>query len=231
MKLRHRYLYLIALAIIGLTALAFLPDLKQILTDRQTFAQLLDHAGILAPISFLFLNALQVVVTPVPGATVGLFAGYFFGFGYGTLLNVLGVLLGSLLAFTLARLFGKPLVDRFVGPKAAGVLNKVTVGKGLWGMALVFLLPFTPDDALCFMAGLTPITAARFAALIVLCRTPGILVANLTGAGLLHLNTPQWIAVAIVSLTLVYFGWIKSEQLELWSIRTLNRLVPSRSRS
>jgi uncharacterized membrane protein YdjX (TVP38/TMEM64 family) len=229
--MRRRYLGLIVLVIIVLMALTFLPELKQILTDRQAFSQLLDHAGILAPISFLFLNALQIAFTPVPGATVGLFAGYFFGFGFGTLLNVLEVLLGSLLAFTLARLFGKPLVDRFVGPKSAGILAKVTAGKGLWGMALILLLPFTPDDALCFMAGLTPITVARFATLIVLCRTPGILVANLTGAGLLHLNTTQWIAVAIVSLTLVYLGWKKSEQLELWSMRTLERLAPGRSRS
>ncbi len=223
---------LFIVAALGVAALAYTagPELSELLSDREAFTEFLRGAGLWAPIGFVALNAVQILFTPVPGATIGLVAGYYFGFGYGSLLNILGVLTGSLLAFALARAFGKPLVDRFVGPKVTNMLVKATTGKGLWGMALVYLLPFTPDDALCFVAGLSPIKISRFALLAILCRAPGILVANLTGSGYFTFTPFQWVLVGIASATLLFIGWRKSEQLEAWSMRMVDRLTAGKAR-
>ncbi len=219
-------------AAVGIAALVYVaaPDLSDLISDREAFTTLLREAGIWAPLGFVALNAAQILFTPIPGATIGLVAGYYFGFGYGSLLNILGVLTGSLMAFMLARSFGKPLVDRFVGSKARELLVKATSGKGLWGMALIYLLPFTPDDALCFVAGLSPIKIGRFAALVTFCRAPGILVSNLTGSGYFTFTPLQWVVVGILSATLLLIGWRKSEELEAWSMRLVERLTTSKAR-
>ncbi|MGE5653594.1 MAG: TVP38/TMEM64 family protein [Bacillota bacterium] len=228
----HTKTILSILAAIGVIALVYMvgPELSDMLSDREAFTEFLRGAGLWAPIGFIVLNAVQILFTPVPGATIGLVAGYYFGFGYGSLLNILGVLAGSVLAFLLARAFGKPLVDRFVGPKAANMLVKATSGKGLWGMALVYLLPFTPDDALCFVAGLSPIKIGRFAVLVTLCRAPGVLVANLTGSGYFTLTPLQWVVVGVASVTLLFIGWRKSDELEAWSMRMVERLTTGKAR-
>lgn len=216
-------IFLVLLLVTGL--LAFGPGLHRLLSDRAALEAFLRKAGAWAPLGFLALNIAQVVLAPLPGAIIGMVGGYIFGFGLGFLLNTLGIFLGSLAVFLLARRFGKPLVDQFVGGKTLQLLEKASRGKGLWGLALIFLLPFLPDDALCFAAGLTPIPTRTFALLVIFCRTPGSFVATLTGAGLINLSLTGWIIVGIAGLILLYIGWRKSEILEAWATRFLDRIA------
>lgn len=194
-------------------------DLQALLSNSELLTESLYQLGPLAWLGFLVLNILQVVVAPIPGPAFGVAGGFLFGFWKGFLLNIIGILIGSSIAFLLARWLGKPLVDRFVSGKTAKFLQKVATLKGIKGLAIVYLLPFLPDDALCFIVGLTKIKFRTFFALISFCRTPGVLVASLTGSGLVTLPFYAWIAIGILALILVLLYWLKGDQIEAWMKR------------
>src|SRR3989304_95117 len=73
------------------------------------------QAGPWGPLVFIGLQALQVVVAPIPGEATGVIGGYLFGTLPGLIYSTIGLTLGSCLGFGLGRWLGLPFVRRFVG--------------------------------------------------------------------------------------------------------------------
>ncbi len=74
------------------------------------------------------------------------------------------------MAFMLSRMFGRPLVDRFVSP---GVIDRYfdrLSRRYTVYLFLLFLFPLFPDDALCFLAGLTSIRYPVFLLIVLVAR-------------------------------------------------------------
>lgn len=69
-------------------------------TDR--LAELLNSAGIWAPIVYMTLMACAVAISPIPSLTLDLAAGAFFGFWLGTLYSILGAMIDTSMAFGIA---------------------------------------------------------------------------------------------------------------------------------
>lgn len=208
---------LVGLAVLLLFVVAvvyFWSDIMALVGSREAVERTVESWGVYGPLVFVLINFAQVILAPIPGQAVGVAGGYLFGFWLGFLLNVAGILLGSLAAFGLARAFGKPLVDRFVGPHTRDFLERAASKNGVRGLFVLYLLPFLPDDALCLMAGLTPIRWSTFALVVVLGRSPGSLVASLTGAGLVDLPLWAWAVVAVGAIGAAVFWWFKGDAIE-----------------
>ncbi len=215
---RIRYFcLLLAIGLAGYALWRYGPAIYRIYSDRELLDAYLDLAGVWAPAAFVLLTAGQVIAAPIPAVALGVAGGFIFGLIPGFLLSLLGLFAGSMLAFTLAKLFGRPLVLRLIGRKNYDKLEPMMRGKGLLALAVLFLLPFMPDDALCFLAALTPMRARVFAGLVLFCRTPGIFFSSLTGSGLLALPWYIWSLIAVASLIAVYIAWRNSAALERWA--------------
>lgn len=172
--------------------------------------------GAWAPIVFFLLHLLQVIVAPIPGNLVALAGGALFGLGKGFLLNGLGVIIGSVVAFYLARGMGKPLVIRAVGEAFYARYSKLFSGKYLLGLFIIFLLPFFPDDALCFLAGLSTLPVVVFLALLIIGRLPGVFVSTLTGAGIIKFSAGKWGLIAFFSLMLLFIVVVYGNRITDW---------------
>lgn len=155
--------------------------------------------GALAPLVFVSVQALQVVVAPVPGQVLGVASGYLFGAVWGTVYSVVGTALGSLVAFWLSRRFGRPFVERVLDAEALSLFDDFSNEHGVWALFLVFLVPGLPDDAVCFVAGLTEFRLRTLLTVAVVGRFPGFLLANLVGA---ELAAARYVEAAIVVLVL-----------------------------
>ena len=127
--------------------------------------------GIMAPLVFMFIQAVQVVVPILPGAIgcvvgVAVFGG-FQAFWY----NYIGICIGSLLAFLIAQRVGRPALTLIASEKTynryIGWLehNQKTFDK-LFTSAI--FLPVAPDDFLCYLAGMTKMTIKKFTIIILL---------------------------------------------------------------
>ncbi len=132
------------------------------LGDVQAMQQWLLGVGRWGPLLIVALMALAIVINPIPSAPIALAAGAVYGHAWGTLYVVTGAEIGALIAFTLARLLGQDLLQRWLGERVRlgwiGSQNALT--------ALVFvsrLLPFVSFDLVSYGAGLTALRTWRFA--------------------------------------------------------------------
>lgn len=166
--------------------------------DPQVLAAYLRSTGPAAPLAFVLLQAAQVVLAPIPSPVVALAGGYLFGTWVGSLLTILGVVLGSTLAFWLARRFGRRGVERFVPPEQLARFDGVARSRGPLGLFLAFLVPGLPDDALCFVGGLTDIPIRRLVVIAILGRAPSLLALTALGAGLADGDRTLVVLLAVV---------------------------------
>src|SRR5438132_13304914 len=80
-------------------------DLGKFYTRRRRLARFLSSLGPYSAAVFMLLQALQVVISPLPGELTGVVGGYVYGVNVGFLFSTLGLTLGSWIAFELASIF------------------------------------------------------------------------------------------------------------------------------
>jgi len=157
------FLFLVALifllSVYGSQALSVLgfwgENLGRFYTEKKSFAEFLTSLGLYSPIFFILLQALQVVISPIPGELTGIVGGYIYGATFGFILSTLGLALGSLAAFELARILGRPFVEKFVNQNLVKKFAFLTTGTGATLCFLLFLIPGFPKDVLCYLLGLS----------------------------------------------------------------------------
>jgi len=216
------------IALLVLVAILLSVGSLQVLSDPIQLRQWVAQWGAWAPCGVILLQAMQVVLAPIPGQVVGLASGYLFGTVWGSLYSIIGTVLGSWMAFRLARTFGRPLVERFLPSASLERFDRGMRERGLPFLMVVFLLPFVPDDAACLAAGLTaiPIPALMLAAL--MGRTPSLIVSAWLGASATELSAAQWAAAISITLLLGLILVRRADQVqtmamgwaERWSSKT-----------
>jgi uncharacterized membrane protein YdjX (TVP38/TMEM64 family) len=173
------------LVLVGLLAVAtlavrvFAPDISNPTALRAAIIA----TGPLAPLAFVLLLAVQVVVAPVPGHVLGFVGGYLFGPVWGTVYSLVGVTVGSTVVFVLSRRWGRPYVERMLAPELVSQFDSFVAESGTVSLFLIFLVPGLPDDAVCFLAGLTRLPLWRLVALVAVGRAPAFALVSLAGAG------------------------------------------------
>jgi uncharacterized membrane protein YdjX (TVP38/TMEM64 family) len=122
----------------------------------------LDSLGPVAFIGFILLQTAQVVIAPIPGEVTGFLGGILYGPFLGVILSTIGLTLGSYIAFALSRVFGRPLVDKFVDKKTMSRFDYLLHHKGAFLIFILFLIPGFPKDFLCYILGLGHLNTAEF---------------------------------------------------------------------
>src|SRR5262245_44678545 len=107
--------------------------------------------GASAPVVFVVIQALQVLIAPIPGELTGFLGGFVFGQRPGCLYSMLGLSLGSFLAFGIGRWLGAAFVQRLVSPDTWRRLGFVVEAGGVVLCFVLFLIPGFPKDILCYL--------------------------------------------------------------------------------
>lgn len=121
----------------------------------------LQQLGVIGPLAIIGLMTLAIVMSPIPSAPIALAAGAAYGHTEGTVYVLIGAELGAIIAFTIARLAGLAVVQRWLGPRMMQRLH----GSQNMLMLIVFvsrLLPFISFDMVSYAAGVTPLRFWRF---------------------------------------------------------------------
>ena len=142
---------------------------------RRELQSYIEGQGMLAPIVFIGITFLQVTLVPIPGAITILTGNYLFGLWRSFLYSYIGLMLGSIFAFALGRWVGRPFVNWIAGTdeKVEEWLKKLK-GKEKILLFFMFLFPFFPDDILCAVAGLLPISWLEFLVMQILTRATSV---------------------------------------------------------
>jgi len=179
---RRRALFILALGIASLAALyvavrRYAPFVFDVVALRSWIGQF----GVFAPLVFVVVQAVQVVVAPIPGQVVALASGYLFGSIPGTIYSLTGVLIGSAVAFSLAKRYGRTLVEEMLHEDVVTRFDGFVSRVGLPGLLAFVLIPGLPDDVICFLAGLTTWRLRTFIAVISIGRLPAYVLTVFAG--------------------------------------------------
>jgi len=161
----------------------------------------LESMGSFAPLGFMAVMALAVV-SPLPSLPLDIAAGIFFGPYLGTLYSALGALGGSIISFTIARLLGRSLIERFL----RGHINFCTACSNRMLTGVVFftrLIPVVSFDMVSYGAGLTKVSLSRFSLATFLGMLPLTFVYNNFGAALV-VDDRLAVAAGIVMVLLFF---------------------------
>jgi uncharacterized membrane protein YdjX (TVP38/TMEM64 family) len=215
---------IIALAILAVAILAFFwaPPLWRFLSNRAGIERFLTSLGPWGPVGLIVVQTLQIFLFPIPGF-FGLLGGFFYGFWAGLLYTQIGTVLGSMIAFFLARWFGRPLVTRMVKTDQLNRVDAMTRNKGPLFFLLYFWAPYVPKDAMCYVAGLTPVAPFRFLLACIFGRLLGSVGATLVGAGVWQITIPVWgwVFIGIAAAIVIFLAIRYRRSLRRWVGRVL----------
>ena len=175
----------------------------------EQFRAWVDSHGAWGPLAYAAMVFLQVVVAVIPGEPLEIAGGYAFGAWVGTLLCLAGAVLGSAAVFAVVRKWGVPLVDVFFPQDK---LDKLTFLKTspkrtalLW---LVFTVPGTPKDLLCYFAGLTDLPWGTWLLIATVGRLPSIVTSTVGGSALGEQNYRAAVIAFALALAVAGVGYV-----------------------
>ncbi len=204
-------------AVVALLWYLFFPlGLVRYFTDKKFLMHFIQEHRAYAALIFIGLQALQVIAAPVPGEVTGFVGGVIFGTTWGIVYSTIGLALGSWLAFVIARLAGRPLVERFVNPETIKRYDYVMKHKGMFLAFLMFLIPGFPKDILCYILGLGHMGHRDFLIVSTTGRLLGTTLLTLEGSFFHHKRYGAFFTVLGISILAVLLVMIYRETIERW---------------
>ena len=171
--------------------------------DMERLKEYILSYGNLAPVIFGIIQFLQVIISPIPGNLTTLAGGALFGFWQSLAISSVSIILASLAAFGIARIFGRPFVEWILGKERVDkYFNTITKNTKII-FVLIILLPFFPDDIICFIAGISGMSWGFFILTMLIARPPGLIVSALVGSRGLSLPIWAWIAIFLFAVVVV----------------------------
>jgi uncharacterized membrane protein YdjX (TVP38/TMEM64 family) len=217
----------LVIAVIAVPVIIWRDALWHLFTSPRELRDWVAAWGIWAPVVFIGLQALQVIVFMIPGEVPQIAGGYLFGAWQGTLLSVVGILIGSAASFFLARALGRPFVAALFPAPQVEKIEKLLVSRSARIVFfLLFLIPGIPKDVLCYVAGLTPMGFPFFIGASTLGRLPGIAGSAIIGNAA---ASSKWVLAAVVgaaATALFVAGFFLRPKIQEWLERVARKSDP-----
>lgn len=176
-------------------------DFINLFKDMEALKEYILSFGSLSPFIFGVIQFLQVILSPIPGNITTLAGGAIFGFWPCIIISSISIILGSVAAFSLARIFGRPFVEWIIGKERVEEhLDTLSSNTKIF-FVMVILLPFFPDDIICFVAGISGMSWGFFILTMLFARPPGLIVSALVGS--MGLSLPVWVWIALAAFAVI----------------------------
>lgn len=160
------------LTIIGIVAVIFFIYFavkERWFLDNEILLTKIKSFGLLAPLCFILIQIVQVILPVIPGGASCLVGVMAFGAVGGFIYNYVGLVLGSICSFLLSRKFGMSIINKLFKEKdIKKALDKINNSKYDLIFFLIILLPGLPDDLFCYISGITKMSLKKFTLIILI---------------------------------------------------------------
>jgi uncharacterized membrane protein YdjX (TVP38/TMEM64 family) len=119
--------------------------------------------GVLAPVVYVAIVTVEVLIAPIPGLLLYAPAGAIFGGFLGGTLSLVGNTLGAAIACFLARALGAPWLARHVHSARFAAIRERLRTRAAWVVFVLRLNPLTSSDLVSYAAGLAGVPSRRVA--------------------------------------------------------------------
>ena len=198
---KTRILIVIGIIAVFLLTVGFsLPFIKYI-NEPQKLQIILESYGTFAPIMFMLIIMIQTLIPFIPGEPFELLAGYLFGTIKGTIFCLLAASLASIIIIFFVKKYGTRLIEVFYSRKEHEKTNIFKSKKVFLIYALIFMLPGTPKDLLCYIGGLTEFDIIPLVIVTTIGRIPSIITSTIPSDALAEKNYA--LAIIIYTITII----------------------------
>ena len=167
--------------------------------------------GLWGPAILFILFILQTFLAFIPGQALMVASGYVYGFSGGVMITWVSLVLGGQMAFWLARRYGRPFAEKWITPSILDRWDKSAAGQGVGFYVVTLVMPFFPNDAMCYVAGLGNMSNRRFLIANALGRWIASVLTVVVGAFADQIPSLIWIAI-IAFIVLGIVGWIAARR-------------------
>ena len=150
--------------------------------DKKFLKDTVRSWGWMAPIVFIAIQALQVIISPIPGEITGPVGGALFGTWLGLFYSTVGLTLGTLFCFWVGRTWGEPLVRPWLSEHHWNRMTFVIEAEGVIICFIIYLVPGFPKDIVSYLFGISPMPFWIFAVVSTIGRMPGTWALSAQGA-------------------------------------------------
>jgi len=156
--------------------------LVRLYQDKHFLKETVRSWGVWAPLVFIAIQALQVIISPIPGEITGPVGGMLFGTFLGVVYSTIGLTAGTLICFALGRLWGEPLIRPWLSEHHWEKMNFIIEAEGAIICFILYLIPGFPKDIISYLFGMSPMPFWVFALVSTVGRLPGTWISSYFGA-------------------------------------------------
>jgi len=142
----------------GLLGLYYGLGFNELIEDPEDLRAEIDSYGNNSRLIYILIQLIQTTILPISNVATIIVGRVLYGKFQAALLTSIGVLIGSVISFGIAKFFGKKAIYWIVGKEQTDKYLNLLKGKANLVIFVMLLLPFFPDDIICFVAGLTPMS-------------------------------------------------------------------------
>jgi uncharacterized membrane protein YdjX (TVP38/TMEM64 family) len=186
------------------------------LSDREKTSAYIEGFGPWAPLIFILVQILQVLLAPIPGEATGFVGGYLFGVARGFLFSSIALSIGSMVNFGIGRFLGRRYVRKVIPPKFLVRFDRVARKEGALIVFMLFIFPGFPKDYLCLFLGLSSLRLKIFFLMATIGRMPGTFILSLQGAMLFEQNYLILALATVICAGIFLVGYRYRESLYAW---------------
>ena len=209
-KLSGIYLSVLAILAIWFYRAPLLTSL-QWFSDLDAVTASIKGYGLWGPAVLCILFILQTFLAFIPGQALMVASGYVYGFSGGIMITWASLVLGGQMAFWLARRYGRPFAEKWISTSQLDRWDKSAAGQGIGFYVITLVMPFFPNDAMCYVAGLGNMSHRRFLIANALGRGIASFLTVLIGAFAEQIPSLIWIAI-VAFVVLGIIGWVAAKQ-------------------
>lgn len=170
-----KYLYrIIVISITVFSIIFIIYSIKLgIFNDKNIMINYIRNLGLIAPIIFILLQITQVLIPIIPGSISSIVGVLVFGPIQGFIYNYIGLIIGSIISYYLSKRYGINLIRKIF--KESTINKYLNKDKFTKLFLIAIILPYFPDDLLCYIAGISNIKFKNFIIIILLGRPISLL--------------------------------------------------------
>ncbi len=195
----------------------------QYVCDRRNVEQFISSFGKGAPVVFMGIQVLQVILAPIPGEATGFIGGFLFGTLNGFVYSSIALSVGSWLNFLIGRFVGKRYVRKLIPDKTLEKFDRLIRRQGIIALAVLFVFPGFPKDYLCLFLGISTIPLKAFLLIASIGRMPGTFLLSLQGDSVFNRNYLVSGLVFIIMAAIVLVGFRYREAVYNWIEKMNNK--------
>ena len=214
---KNQILFIAVILLISVGTMLYIGQpLVEFVSDAEGFRLWVEEKGWWSRIAFMLMLCIQVVFAFIPGGVFEVAGGYAFGALEGTALSVVGTTLGSAVVFLLVKRFGMKFALLFFSQEKLDSAKFMHNEKRMDLLVFIaFVIPGTPKDLLCYVAGLTDMSLKHWLIISSIARVPAILISTIGGNAIGSERYTFAVVVFVLTIILSVIGMFVYHRLTL----------------